>query len=261
MTRASRFGAGLVLGGLLAGSVIALGSSDSQEPGPSTAVPVTTSMVATTAAPFLEEGEVVFGSTVLLRRGFEVADGVAVLDYDLAGLTPSLISNDDLDHQGDVVMMPEVWELTTGAGIVIEETTGMHDHAVRFVLPSVDDTVERVDLVGWRVETVFGERIELVIVEGATGSFRSGLATIETVLEQSTSTIVQIDFDRTGDEWARAVLRPLDGGWRVSGRQGGGVQLIWDGTDAPEKVVLEDAGFVARPESGRVLVVEPGVSS
>lgn len=258
MTAVGRFALGLVTGGLLAGSVLWFSGSGDSEPATTTSSSVVTSSPATTTAPFLEEGEVVFGSAVLLPRSFEVEDGSAVLDYDLAGLGPSLVTGDDQEYDGDVLMMPELWELTTRAGVVIEETTGMHDSVVRFELPSADDTVERVELVGWRAATAFGERLQLDIVEGETGSFRSGQVTIETVLEQSISTIVQIDFDTTGDGWGGGWLRPVDGGWRVSGRQGGGIQLIWEGTDAPAQVVLEDVGFEMRPRSGRVVVIDQG---
>ena len=67
--------------------------------------------------------------------------------------------------------------------------------------------------------------------------------TIETVLEQRFSTIVQFGFDEVDDDWQFPAVLPLDGSWRVSGRQGGGIQLIWDGADAPDRVTLEDGGF------------------
>ena len=260
MTRIVRFGIGFVLGGLLAGSVTLLGDTESHEAGSSTtpADTTTTTAPSPTAAPFLEEGEVVFGSTVLLPRGLEVEDGVARFSYELAGLSPSLMEQDDADYQGDVLMMPESWELTTGAGAVVEATTGRNDGSARFELPAAEDTVARIELVGWRVATVFGDRVELEIVEGATGSLRSGQVTIETVLPQTTSTIVQIDHDHAGGEWGFGAPHPLDRGWRVSGMQGGGIQLVWEGDDAPDSVVIEDAGFEMRPESGRVVVMEQG---
>lgn len=258
MTAVGRFALGLAAGSLLAGSVLWFSGSEDSEPVATTLASVAASIPATTTAPFVEEGEAVFGSAVLLPRGLAVEDAVATLDYDLAGLSPSLMTGDDQEYDGDVLMMPELWELTTVAGVVIEETTGIGDSSVRFELPSGEDAVDRVELVGWRVATTFGERLELEIIEGETGSFRSGQVTIETVLEQSISTIVQIDFDATGDDWGGGWLRPVDGGWRVSGRQGGGIQLIWEGTDAPAQVVLEDVGFEMRPRSGRVVVIDQG---
>jgi hypothetical protein len=262
MTRVGRFGVGLVVGGLLAGAVLILGGPGREETASSASAPVTITTVPTAAAvPFFEEGEMVVGSTVLLPRELDVEEGVARLSYDLAGLGPSLTERDDADYQGDGLMMPELWELTTESGVVVEDTTGRFDRSVRFELPSADDVVARIELVGWRVGTVFGDRVELDIAEGETGLLRSGRVTIETVLEQSTSTIVQVDFDRSGGEWGGGEPRPIDGGWRVSGMQGGGIQLIWEGPDVPERVVLEDTDFEMRPVSGRLLVVEAGPTS
>ena len=46
----------------------------------------------------------------------------------------------------------------------------------------------------------------------------------------------------------------MDPGWRVSGRAGGGIQLIWDGSDAPQSVILEDVSFEMRPLAEAVIV-------
>jgi len=256
MIRVGRFGAGVLLGGILAGLVLYLGAPDDPEVAASTSTPTTLAEPAPAAAPFLEDGEVLVGSTALLPRGLDVEGGVATFSYDLVGLSPSLFSHEDSGHQGDVLTIPERWALTTGTGAVIEETTGIREHSVRFELPGEDDTVRLIELVGWRAATVFGERIELDVMAGATGVLRSGRATIETVLEQRTSTIVQIDFDRSDTDWGGGVLRPLNQAWRLSGRQGGGIQLIWDGPDAPDRIVLEDAGFAWRPVSGNIVVIE-----
>lgn len=255
MTTATRFGVGLVLGGLVAGSVILVGGTGSEISVPPSTAATTTTSEQPAPFPFIEEGEVVFGTTVLLPRGLEVEDGVARFVYGLAGLSPSLSEHEDSEY-GDVVFMPELWELTTGAGLVIEATTGSQAQSVRFELPSASDTVSMVELVGWRLASTFGDRVELATVEGETGSLRSGQATVETVLEQRSSTIVQIDFDSGGDEWGGGLLRPLDRDWRASGMQNGGLQLIWEGSDAPDRVVLEDAGFEMRPVSGRLVVFE-----
>ena len=128
---------------------------------------------------------------------------------------------------------------------------------MRFALPSEAAQVERIALLGWRIPVPFGDRIELPIETGAVGEMRQGTVRIETVLEQSISTIVQIDFDHGGDLWDTTVLRPVDTRWRTSGRQGGGLQLIWEGDEPPTSVILEDAGFDMRPISGDLLVYEP----
>ena len=72
---------------------------------------------------------------------------------------------------------------------------------------------------------------------------------------------MQIDFDHSSDEWSNGLPRPLEPGWRVTGRQGGGIQLIWDGDGTPESVVLEDFGFSMRPQEGIVLVIDSGAGS
>jgi hypothetical protein len=207
-------------------------------------------------APWLEPDEARVGSAFILPRGLEVADGFATLTYDLAGLSPSLVEHEDADYQGDVVIAPEHWVLTTTGGARIEATTGRRDSSVRFEMPPGDETVAAVNLVGWRIATAFGERLELPIEVGSAGTFRSGTVTVDTVLEQRVSTIVQFDFDETGDAWQLAVIRPTDPAWRVSGGGSGGLQVSWDGDDAPTKLVLEDAGFEMRAVAGDILVVD-----
>jgi hypothetical protein len=260
VTSAGRFGTGFLVGALLAGvALLALPPSESSSTAAATATPAPPTTRSAIEEPFLVPGEVLIGGTVLLPGALELEDGVARLQYDLAGLSPSLQAHEESEYQGDVLAIPEIWRLTTDSGAVVEETTSPRDHSVRFDLPSIDDTVATVELVGWRVATPFGERIELPIEEGAKGSFRSGEAVIETVLVQRTSTIVQIDFDRAGDDWQSGVLRPLEPGWRISGRQDGGIQLIWDGDDAPDSVVLEDFDFSMRATTGSLLVIDKRV--
>ncbi len=244
-----------MVGALLAVAV-SLAWTPGGNPPETTSVAVTAADPVTVVAPWLESGEVLVASTVILPLGLEVEDGVAVFDYDLAGLSPALVEHEDAEHQGDVVVMPERWMLTTEAGVEVEAVTSRRDSTVRFDLPSLDDEVATISLIGWRVATVFGNRIEMPIEVGATGSLRNGIVSIETVLEQRTSTIVQLDLDETGDDWQLPIIRPRQPAWRVTGRQGGGVQLIWDGVDAPDTLVLEDAGFEMREVAGDILVVD-----
>ena len=136
-------------------------------------------------------------------------------------------------------------------------TTGPFDSSVTFDLPVGETEVASIILSGWRLAVPFGERVAIDIEEGATATTRQGTVTIETVLEQSISTIVQIDFEHGGGSWVTTTaLRPVDATWRVSGRQGGGLQLIWEGDDAPTSVILEDSGFEMRPVVGEVVVYQ-----
>ncbi|MDJ0954281.1 MAG: hypothetical protein QNJ81_11440 [Acidimicrobiia bacterium] len=258
MTSVGRFAAGLLLGVLISGGLgLMLAGGD---PVASTTTTTTTAAPQPADDPWFEAGEVMIGATALLPRELEVEDGVAFFDYDLTGLGPTLASDveqrpDLATPQGDNMVMPELWELTTTSGQIVMATTGPFDSSVSFELPSDEAEVAEISLTGWRVAVPFGERVELEIEEGATAEIRIGTVTIETVLEQSISTIVQIDFADNGGLWdSNAVLRPLDSTWRLSGRQGGGLQLIWKGEDAPETVLLEDTGFEMRPTTGAIVV-------
>lgn len=256
MNSAGRFGSGFLIGALLTGLLLMIWSPAGSESNAERSAPVATTVPETTAPPFLEPGEVLIGATALLPRDLVIDGSTVVFDYDLAGLGPTLIGDEDSQYQGEVTAFPERWVLTTESGLQVEEITGPRDTSTWFELPSEEEVVATISLIGWRVPTPFGERIELTVVEGASGSFRSGVATIETILEQSTSTIVQIDFDRAGADWHNGVPRPLDPRWRVSGTSGGGIQLIWDGADAPTEITLEDFGSGMRPIAGDILVID-----
>ena len=254
MSPAGRFVSGLLLGAALAGIVLFWPDSDTETSAES-APPTTTTPAGQQIEPFLESSEVVVGATALLPGDLEVADGVARFSYELAGLGPTLGAGEqDVDDRGDVLTLPELWVLTTTTGATVPATTGPTSVAARFELPGADAAVAQIEVVEWRRAATFGERIELPIEAGATAAFRAGEAIIETVLEQRTSTIVQIDFDTDGRSWDGGLLRSVDPGWRVSGRAGGGIQLIWDGSDAPQSVILEDVSFEMRPLAEAVIV-------
>lgn len=267
MNGAGRFGAGLLIGLLAASSFAVLRDSDEAATS-TTSTTTTTTEAPVIAPPWFEEGEVMLGATAILTRELNVEDGIAFFDYDLTGLGP-LLDFGHLDERpdyetpaGDFFALPERWVLTTASGQTVEGLTGPSDTSVRFELPASDDTVASIALVAWRMPVPFGERVELPIETGASDSVRRGTVAIETVLEQSISTIVQIDFDRAGDHWNVGVgLVPVDSRWRMSGRQGGGIQLVWDGEDAPSSVVLEDSGLEMRPVAGEIVIYENRIES
>jgi hypothetical protein len=253
MNSAGRFVSGLLLGAALAAIVFFWPDSDGQLPAEA-APATTTTTTLPEVEPFVEPGEIVVGATALLPRGLEIEDGVAAFSYELVGLAPTLGFGDDGAELGDVLTLPELWVLTTSTGATVDTTTSPRADAARFELPSPDATVSQIEVITWRRATPFGQRVELPVEVGASATFRSGEAVIETVLDQRNSTIVQIDFDSTGDEWHNGQLRAADPRWRTSGRSGGGAQLLWEGPDAPTTVVLEDVSFEMRPIAEAVVV-------
>ena len=253
MNSAGRFVSGFLLGVALAGVLLLWPGPEPEE---TTQPPPEDTTTTSTPAiePFLEAEEIIFGATALLPRGLELEDGIARFSYELAGLGPTLGATDFFLPQGDVLTFPETWVLTTDTGETVAATTGRQASAARFELPNDDAVVARIEVVGWRRATPFGERIEIPIEVGSTARFRSGEATIETVLQQRTSTIVQIDFDSDGGDWHNGLLRSAEPGWRFSPRQGQGIQLLWEGSDAPTSIVLEDVSFEMRPVAETVVV-------
>ncbi len=259
MNGPGRFGIGLIAGLLLAVAIGQLGD-DNQAVTTTTAV-TTTSAPPPVIVPWFEENEVLIGETVILPRELTVEDGVAFFDYDLVGLGPSLGNGDDDPEEGvgEHLTMPERWELTTTGGATIEETTGPFDTSVSFDMPDGDAGVRSIRLIGWRIAVPFGETVEVPLRSGETATTRTGSVVIETVLEQSVSTIVQFDFDENDHEWGFSSFPlPTDPRWRTSGRQEGGLQLIWEGADAPDTVTLQDGGFEMRPMTGDLVVVDGG---
>ncbi|MEA2002591.1 MAG: hypothetical protein U9N84_12020 [Actinomycetota bacterium] len=261
MTSALRFGAGLLVGALVSGAASLIWFGPDTEVVAATTLPTSiTPTSATPVAPWFEEGEALVDATVILPGPLETDDGVVIFEYELVGLSPALVEHEDAEHGGDIVVLPEKWVLTTGGGAEVEAVTGPRDQSVRFELVAPDDLIATIHLVGWRVATPFGDRVEIPVESGTSGSLRSGELTIVTVLDQTNSTIVQFDFERSGGDWEFDGLpRPLDPGWRLSGRDGG-FQLIWDGDDAPELIVLENGAFEWRPATGNILVLDTGIA-
>ena len=250
--KAGRFIAGLLVGGLVAVMIGFLtGGEEAAAPVPTT----TTSLApAPRVEPWFESGEVLIGATALLPRGLNIEDDMAFFDYDIASLNPTLVDGEDL--QGLAAALPEHWLLTTASGATVTGVTGPRDSSVRFELPIGEADVASIVLTGWRVAVPFGDSVELLIEEGASASTRHGTVSIDTVLEQSISTIVQYEFDLGDDPWdVYVTLVPADPRWRRSGQQ-----LIWDGDNAPDSVVLEDAGFVMRPVDGEISVFTDGAA-
>lgn len=253
MSGSVRFGVGLVLGVLLAWGGARILDNGGPAPVDGSVSSTSAASISTTVVPWFEAGEVLVESTLLLPRGLSVEDDVAVLEYELAGLSPTLGEPEDIAGSGDIVVLPASWVLTTTGGATVAVTTGPADRRVRFELP-IGATVDEIQLIEWRVAMPLGDRVELPIESGASATLRSGQVRIATLLNQANSTIVQIDLEQPGGDWEpHGDPLPLDQGWRVAGREGG-YQLIWDGQDAPDHLVLEDTAAVWRPVQGSILV-------
>jgi hypothetical protein len=256
---AGRFAAGFLVGVIVA--VVLAAGLDGQEQVTATTTGTTATLAVRSQEPWFLRGEALIGATVVLPGALSIDDGVAYLSFDLVGLAPTLLAHDETSGlampAGDPMEVPEIWELATVAGETVTATTGPSSRSVSFELPSPDDEIATITLVGWRVPVPFGESVTLPVEEGAAGELRRGAVTFASVLEQTISTIVTVDFDGDGDLWQSWVeLRPRDGGWRVSGRQGGGLQLTWDGDDAPGSIVIEDAGYELFPVTGSILIYD-----
>ena len=255
MSPPGKFATGLVVGILLTAAGSFGLNRSSSAPSSTTEAPVAEQTVVE-IKPWFEDEEIRFGPTVMLPRGLRTDDGTVVFEYEIGGLGPSLQGRDDIEPQGDVVAAPERWLLTTVSGAQVEAMTSLRSEAVRFELAGPDEEIDTISVVDWRVASLFGDTVELPMERSASTTFRGGTVTIETVLEQTVSTIVQLDVDSSGDDWQSPLLLPADSRWRWSGRQFGGVQLIWQGEDAPKTLSLEDVAFEWRPVSGEVVVYD-----
>jgi hypothetical protein len=253
----ARFGVGLLVGVLLAWGGAAVLSPGATTPEPTAALETTAVGVTVTQVPWFETGEVVVESTVLLPRDLTVGDDVALFEYDLAGLSPALEEPETTLGGGDAMVLPATWRLLTTTGVAVESTTGPDDRRVRFELP-IGAAVDEILLTEWRVATPLGGRAELAIESGAIADLETGTLLVTTVLDQANSTIVQIDLDQQGGVWASHVLpAPVDPRWRVGPRERG-LQLTWEGADAPDHVVLVDTAVDWRPVQGSIPVYGAG---
>ena len=214
-----------------------------------------------TTVPWVAAGEVQFESTVLIPTEVVAGDGVAVLKFDLETLAPSGGTPTPLDGDPVFDALPERWSLSTVSGGGTVETTDPGASSVNFSIRSglLTEHIADIRLIGWRVAVPNDERITLDLVAGESGKFAGGTdITVETILEQSNSTIVQLDVGQPHDRWNRIEIDAVDPGWRKAGRLSGGLQFIWDRLDAPPVLVLEQSSPTWVPVEGDVVVFQGG---
>ncbi|MFV9672303.1 MAG: hypothetical protein ACNYZH_03675 [Acidimicrobiia bacterium] len=216
----------------------------------------------TTAVPWFAAGEVQFESTVLIPTEVIADDGTAVLAFDLETIAPSAGISEPFADGPVIDALPERWALSTVSGGGTIETTDPGASLVRFNVRTglLTEHIASIRLIGWRVAVPNHERITLDIVAGASGSFAGGTdVTVSTILEQSNPTIVLLEIDQPHNPWDRIEIDAADPGWRKAGRLDGGLQFIWDGSDVPPILVLEQSSPTWVPVEGELVVFQGGV--
>ena len=237
--------AGVVVGG---GGAAVLASVE-----PATGDSATPPVTATTAPPIVTEapwieGGARFRSSVVVPQAFVVGEGRAELEFQIVPLHWTVDPGEE-PHPDELPVRPELWELTTNAGTVYEAATTVIDDVVRFEVPDELEATDVADvrIVRWRLAAPVGNSVTIPISTGERRTLPDG-ATIEidTVLEQATSTIVQMDSKLADTSWlhdSRAPVVPADPGWRVSFRfnQSSNMQLSWEDVGAPTQLDLVQA--------------------
>ena len=234
--------AGLALGVMLGLAV----RSDPAVDDDATAASTTTVEPVVREAPWVPNG-VRFRTTVLVPESFTVADARVELAYSLVNLGPGLEGDAGDDAGGvpiDVVARPEQWELQIEGAPPIAASTRPSAERVSFEVP---DGTRRQDVVsmrvtGWRLAVALGSEVVLDLSDGARGEFADGTSvTVDFVLDQTSSKIVDVDVEAATDEWHGAEsfgLRADDARWRIATQDPHRIQLIWEGGDAPDSMVL-----------------------
>ena len=116
-------------------------------------------------------------------------------------------------------------------------------------------------MTGWRLAVPVGSELTLPVEVGARRVFPDGSTIeIDTVLEQSSSTIVQLNSTAADSSWTGhsfGAIRTEDPGWRISFRfgQASNVQLIWEGSGAPDELLLTQVDPAWIPIDSDVVVI------
>ncbi len=255
---------------LVVGSVIGAGAAAAFGAGePAAQTPATTT--ATTAAPTAiameapwVEGGVRFRSSVLVPLSFVVDEGRAEIEFEVVPLHWTV---DEETTVEEIPVQPERWVLTTTTGGTFTAATVLGDGVVRWDVPGdlTPDDVSSVMVVGWRIAVPIGETVTVPLESGANAAFSDGTEIeVDAVLEQLSSTIVQLNSRLPDDPWhhgsSLAVVEIRDPGWRIGFRfnQSSNVQLIWAGGGAPDEVQLEQGYPLWMPVAAETVVIGEG---
>lgn len=280
MTAPRRFLVG-VIGGAALAVVVMLAVSGGEATPPATTV----STVATTQPPsaaepaWIEDGGVRFATTVLVPTDLSAADGVVRLAYDLVPRGQAHFEAFDVLPAA----LPERWELRLDDGRVLEaETTPplvdpsfstnvAPDRRVAATVSFEADAttlaqIESVVVTRWRVAVPVALDFDVPAEPGQQAvMFDGSVVTLDTLLEQRTTTILGFSMERPADPWRTEVDTPfLDSyvfrgagpGWvssssAIGGTSGGGsgggsigFQLTWGGSTAPDPIPVRFATTV-----------------
>jgi hypothetical protein len=261
---------GAALVGVAVGACAFLGwrlvvADDDGEAGPGQTS--TTAASVEVEAPWIEGG-VRYETTVIVPLSFSVAQGVAELVYRAETISPALSREDDGGDAGtppDVIFRPETWIIELAGSGPVTATTDPDAGRVRFTVPegATSDDVLGVHVVGWRWARLVGSSVTLPLERDATGTFGDGTElTMRTVLDQATSTIIQVDVEAPDlGDWhpVGPVARADDARWRLSGGiVGGDFQMTWEGDDAPDAITLIQNYPVWEPVAARVTIIDQG---
>jgi hypothetical protein len=227
-----------------------------------TAPPTTSAAVATTIADawWFSPAESVVGPTAVLVQDVEMDGSELVVRYELRDLAPEAIGRmRTLEESNpffaspreEPVVAPERWVLETVSGEYEGLSRSARTPAARFDVPDgfVIGTITGLRLESYRMRMPYVFDIEVEPIPGTTYELDEGFSfTIVRVLEQSSTTILQIDYltpsdDFTAGEPTPVIISGVGPEWlsynqRQAGGVFGGLQLIREGGDLPDTVTL-----------------------
>lgn len=206
---------------------------------------------------------------MIVPLAFDIADGVAVLDYEIVGLGAA-----DQTQFGVslTAALPETWEIELRDGSTYGATVGpprMPDFRQAELtalegsarITDLPDTATEEDVVDlrvaeWRLAAPVHEDHVISSEIGTTFSTFDGVTvTLDTIIEQTTGSILGFDVDGSADPWRTGERSPFgssntfDGvgpGWISAtstiggtGRGGStGFQLRWSELEVPEVITV-----------------------
>jgi hypothetical protein len=168
------------------------------------AVPPTTVPLLMGEAPWIADGEVRVGSTVITVNSLTVEGGTATLSYDLATLAPEPARAMEDGATAPPAVLPERWELDIGT-VVIEGSSFPAGTSVRF---EVGDEIEADDirelrLVSWRTLVPVTYEFSLPVERGATAHMPDGAAIeLWAITETESGRLLSFDATGTADPWS-----------------------------------------------------------